>query len=671
MATAATGRTAVPNAADPLGGLASLAEMLGGTKTTTNAGDVTALKQALAGLQGQDSEALLKSIFQQASQQVPNLQSSMGRAIGARSGNNSALATALQNLLKDTTIAGQDQLVKQQLANLQAQTQAGTAIAQATKGTTQQQGTNVGQAGKTLAILAGLNKLLGKNGSNLQDTAKSLFGGITGTAEPTSAPAGNLQGAGTVGNVGAMAPANYSLSSAVAPLAIGSSFTGADYSLPTTNISSEGLQVPTQSSGNTNYDFGQGYDFTADYGFSSGGGSPGLAVPTFTDTGSYDYGSGYDFQPDYSLDFADGGMVRSPKGKVKGYADGGTVRAGGSRRSANPVVQLVSPEQEQARLAAQELAGAFGTQGGPVASSVSTIGSSDLANLLAASNGAINSGGDGTQSPGTPGAGGGLSPGMMSTAAGLNALSGLTGGPSVPGLGAIAGLANAKSPEQALGVVGITAANMAAPGLGSLAAFGMNPSQVNAINLATTLNPTLAAVNAALGLGGTSIGAQALGTPQSVDPVTGMVTEATKGILGGLLGAGGQFGGDPAMSSPVTGWGGVTETDLGLLGSDTSGGDGQSGGGGDRGPGGSSGDADAAAAGDTGPGSGAGGVFANGGTVDGKGTGTSDSIPARLSDGEFVMSADVVEALGEDFFNQLQAAFHTPAVVQKRTSGKR
>jgi hypothetical protein len=30
------------------------------------------------------------------------------------------------------------------------------------------------------------------------------------------------------------------------------------------------------------------------------------------------------------------------------------------------------------------------------------------------------------------------------------------------------------------------------------------------------------------------------------------------------------------------------------------------------------------------------------------------------------MSADVVEKLGEDFFNQLQAAFHTPAAQQRK-----
>ncbi len=45
--------------------------------------------------------------------------------------------------------------------------------------------------------------------------------------------------------------------------------------------------------------------------------------------------------------------------------------------------------------------------------------------------------------------------------------------------------------------------------------------------------------------------------------------------------------------------------------------------------------------------------FASGGYVSGPGTGTSDSIPARLSNGEFVMQASAVNAYGVDFMNSL------------------
>lgn len=63
--------------------------------------------------------------------------------------------------------------------------------------------------------------------------------------------------------------------------------------------------------------------------------------------------------------------------------------------------------------------------------------------------------------------------------------------------------------------------------------------------------------------------------------------------------------------------------------------------------------------------------YANGGEVDGPGTGTSDSIAVAvkgpggvargyLSDGEFVVPADVVKAKGTEFFNKLIETYHTP-----------
>ena len=45
--------------------------------------------------------------------------------------------------------------------------------------------------------------------------------------------------------------------------------------------------------------------------------------------------------------------------------------------------------------------------------------------------------------------------------------------------------------------------------------------------------------------------------------------------------------------------------------------------------------------------------FASGGYVNGAGSGRSDSIPARLSNGEFVMQASAVKTYGVDFFNAL------------------
>lgn len=57
----------------------------------------------------------------------------------------------------------------------------------------------------------------------------------------------------------------------------------------------------------------------------------------------------------------------------------------------------------------------------------------------------------------------------------------------------------------------------------------------------------------------------------------------------------------------------------------------------------------------------------HGGKVSGPGTGTSDSIPAKLSNGEFVFPADTTAAIGVDVLNAIVAATHKP--VSGRKSG--
>lgn len=58
--------------------------------------------------------------------------------------------------------------------------------------------------------------------------------------------------------------------------------------------------------------------------------------------------------------------------------------------------------------------------------------------------------------------------------------------------------------------------------------------------------------------------------------------------------------------------------------------------------------------------------YAHGGEVDGPGGPTDDKIPAMLSDGEYVIPADVVKAKGIEFFDNLKNKYHTPAVLQRR-----
>ena len=153
----------LPQAADPLG--AALGQALfGGATTTTNPGNIAPLQQVLAQLQAQDFNALLQSIFQQAGGQIPGLQAAYGNAMGARSGGNSAVQAALNELLKQTALAGQQQIAQQQAQNFQTQGQAAANIAQATRGTQTTQGADLGGIAKNLLLLQGLSMLTGKSG---------------------------------------------------------------------------------------------------------------------------------------------------------------------------------------------------------------------------------------------------------------------------------------------------------------------------------------------------------------------------------------------------------------------------------------------------------------------------------------------------------------------------
>jgi hypothetical protein len=105
---------------------------------------------------------------------------------------------ALNELLKQTTLAAQDKIVTQGLQNQQLQVQAGQGVAQATKGTTEtktaREGTNVPKAAGTLAVLEALARLAGNK--TVQDMVGKVSGGIiapaaavgTATAPAAAAP---------------------------------------------------------------------------------------------------------------------------------------------------------------------------------------------------------------------------------------------------------------------------------------------------------------------------------------------------------------------------------------------------------------------------------------------------------------------------------------------------
>lgn len=59
------------------------------------------------------------------------------------------------------------------------------------------------------------------------------------------------------------------------------------------------------------------------------------------------------------------------------------------------------------------------------------------------------------------------------------------------------------------------------------------------------------------------------------------------------------------------------------------------------------------------------------GPVRGPGGPVDDKIPAMLSNGEYVIPADVVRAKGLEFFEKLKDKYHTPAAVQRRQAIER
>ena len=78
--------------------------------------------------------------------------------------------------------------------------------------------------------------------------------------------------------------------------------------------------------------------------------------------------------------------------------------------------------------------------------------------------------------------------------------------------------------------------------------------------------------------------------------------------------------------------------------------------------------------GGTSPGGGATANAASGGKMSGPGTGTSDSINAKLSDGETVITAKTTEKakelFGDDFFHKLEQMFNAPAAAAQVAQGR-
>jgi len=184
--------TGTVQAPDQMTTLQNLLALLsgGGETVTTSPGDTAALQQLLAQMRGVNPADQLAAIFQQAQGAIPKFQAAYSNAVGARSGKNSAIAASLQDLLKATTIAAQNNFAQQQNQNFATQAQAGNAIANATKEQTKATKANT-MTGSSLGDIAALIGLL-KAGTQLTGTKTvgEMFDKVTGASSATApAPA--------------------------------------------------------------------------------------------------------------------------------------------------------------------------------------------------------------------------------------------------------------------------------------------------------------------------------------------------------------------------------------------------------------------------------------------------------------------------------------------------
>jgi len=202
------------------------------------------------------------------------------------------------------------------------------------------------------------------------------------------------------------------------------------------------------------------------------------------------------------------------------------------------------------------------------------------------------------------------------------------------------------------------------------------PGVATAIDAAATLNPITASINGILNLFGFGSAGKMVGespagieADQALGVRTHMTAEQQAAAKEWAAQQGQQVSDNPdVISMPVTGPGTIETTDLAPV---------NEGGGSSSSYNGWSNSGDQGNGVTTSPvsqGSVTSTNLAQGGEVSGPGTGTSDSIPARLSDGETVITAattaKVKELFGDDFFHNLEKEFNAPAAARQIAKGR-
>lgn len=181
-----------------LEGIVQLVDLIGGRRQTTtqtmNPGDIAALQKVFADAEAQDFTKLLESIFAQAQGAVPQVGANYGRRMGRSYGNVGA-QSALNEILKQTTLEAQKQIAEQQIRNREIQANVGAAIAQNTKGTTQTTSQSTkNPLGAPIGLLLAANALNDVSKGAVFELPKKILGGI-GAGLGTGAGAGSVSSA--------------------------------------------------------------------------------------------------------------------------------------------------------------------------------------------------------------------------------------------------------------------------------------------------------------------------------------------------------------------------------------------------------------------------------------------------------------------------------------------
>ena len=341
-----------------------------------------------------------------------------------------------------------------------------------------------------------------------------------------------------------------------------------------------------------------------------------------------------EFQPqpveefiDYGDYFADGGRV--PKGK-RNFADGGSVtqRAAGGRRTSAPSISTTAPQTSQVdnTLPREQLV--TPTAPAPAPMLTDPIGELSINDLTGKNrDGNVSFGGGDAQVAGAVRGG-------YNTLNAVNSAMGQAGMSNIPGFGIVGGLVNARDPQEALTNMGVTAAGMLSPALGAVASVARNPTTTGVVDAVASFNPVTAIGNLLGAPFGYSVGSLVEGLVDLANPNNPVGPEqqaradalnaANAANAGGNADVSGGFGSADAVGGQNAG----DATGVGGEASDT-------------------------------------GYAADGGEIPGQTTGIDDTKQIHVSGGEYVVSADVVDAIGEDFFDMLQQSLHTPAAVQR------